>query len=267
MSTHSRQSSSAAERRAQRGFTLVELMVTIGIAMFLLGGLVTIVENIRQTYFNQQALAQLEDQQRFAMTVLTDVIQAAGYFPDPTAWSPGTSLPLISATTYGIGQAIYGTHTSTTAPDTIGVRFRTAFDDNIINCTGQSNTAFNPSHAYTNTFSVVIPAGKTSGPLQCALDTGTTVTLVTGVNNLQIYYGVKRSNATTGDYSADTYLTASNMSRGNTSTYGNGDWDNITSVRIILTMANPLFGQPGQPQTSPFERVVTVMGRGGVDTQ
>lgn len=265
MSTQIRPSLAAGAPRGQRGFTLVELLVTIGIALFLLAGLVTIVENMRQTYFNQQSLAQLEDQQRFAMTVLTDIIQAAGYFPDPTTYTLGTSLPAVSATTYGIGQAIYGTHTNTTTPDSIGVRFMTAAtaaaNDGIVNCAGQSNTTLSLSHVYTNTFQV------SGGTLQCALDTGTTVNLVSGVNNLQIYYGVKRANATTSDYSADTYLTASNMARGNTSLYGNGDWDNITSVRIVLTMVNPLAKQPGQPATIPFERVVTVMGRGGVNTQ
>ena len=84
--------------RTQRGFTLVELMVTVGIALFLLYGLVTIVETVRRTSLDQQSLAQLQDQQRFAMTVLTDVIQAGGYFPDPTTWTPATSLPAAANT-------------------------------------------------------------------------------------------------------------------------------------------------------------------------
>ena len=42
-------------RAAQRGFTLVELMVTVAIALFLLGGLVTIVQNVRDTNMNQTA--------------------------------------------------------------------------------------------------------------------------------------------------------------------------------------------------------------------
>ncbi len=74
---------SCTPRPRMRGFTLVELMVTIAIALFLLGGLVMIVQNVRQTYGNQQSLAQLQDAQRFAMTVITDVVQAAGYFPTP----------------------------------------------------------------------------------------------------------------------------------------------------------------------------------------
>ena len=79
--------------RAQLGFTLVELMITVAIALFLLGGLVTILQNVRSAYNNQQSLSQLQDQQRFAMTVITDVIQAGGYFPDPVAWTPTSSLP------------------------------------------------------------------------------------------------------------------------------------------------------------------------------
>ncbi len=73
-----------APRAPQRGFTLVELMVTVAIAVFLLFGLVKVVENIRGANSNQQALALLQDEQRFAMTVLTDVIQQGGYFPSPT---------------------------------------------------------------------------------------------------------------------------------------------------------------------------------------
>ena len=56
----------------QHGFTLVELMVTVAIALFLLGGLVTIVENVRKANLNQTRLAQLQDEQRFALTVITD---------------------------------------------------------------------------------------------------------------------------------------------------------------------------------------------------
>ena len=70
--------------RVGGGYTLVELMVTVAIALFLLGGLITIVQNIRQANLNQQALAQLQDEQRFAMTVIADAIQTGGYFADPT---------------------------------------------------------------------------------------------------------------------------------------------------------------------------------------
>ena len=232
----------------QRGFTLVELMVTVAIALFLLYGLVTIVQNFRRTSLDQQSLAQLQDQQRFAMTVLTDVIQSGGYFPDPTAWTPATSLP--AAAPFGQGQPFFGTHSAAAPGDTIGVRYRTKLNDGVINCTGGTNTAFNPDHLYINSFSVL------GGQLQCSLDGAAPVPLVSGVTNLTVYYGVKRNFAVT-DYNVDTYLTANQML--------NTDWDNISSVRVILTFTNPLYKGPGggQQPTVTFDRVVQVMARAG----
>jgi type IV pilus assembly protein PilW len=241
---------------AQCGFTLIELMITVAIALFLLGGLVTILQNVRSAYNNQQSLAQLADQQRFAMTVLTDVIQAGGYFPDPVVWQPATALPLAGA--YAAGQAFTGTHPAG-APDTIGVRYRTGNGDGVILCDGSSNIALPPgSQLYTNVFTVVPPAGAVPGQLRCTLNGNPAVTIVTGVQNLLVYYGVKRD-FTTNDYNVDTYLTADQMSA--------NDWSNLSSVRLILTFNNPLFGQAGQlNQFITFERVVEVMARAGPHT-
>jgi type IV pilus assembly protein PilW len=245
--------------RAQRGFTLVELMITVAIALFLLGGLVTILQNVRGAYNSQQALAQLSDQQRFAMTVLTDVIQAGGYFPDPVVWQPTTALPLAGA--YAAGQAFTGIY-GAGAPDSIGVRYRTALNDGVILCDGSTNTAQAPTGLYTNLFTVVPPAPPVPGQLTCSLNGAAAVVLVNGVQNLLVYYGVKRD-FTTNDYNVDTYLRADQMSA--------NDWSNLSSVRLILTFTNPLFGQPGQPPgqqpaTITFERVVEVMARAGPHT-
>lgn len=243
--------------RRARGFTLVELMVTVAIALFLLGGLVTIVQNVRQANFNQLALSQLQDQQRFAMTVLTDVIQAGGYFPDPTVWQPTTSLPAWGA--FPQGQAYLGTHAAG-RPDTLGVRYRTALNDGVILCDGSTNTALGPTHAYANQFTVVPPAGNVPGQLFCQLDNNAPVAIVNGVQGLTVFFGVKR-NFALADYNVDTYLTADQML--------NTDWANISSVRIVLTFTNPLCTPAcpaGQQPTIQFERVVDVMARTGVHT-
>jgi type IV pilus assembly protein PilW len=255
----SRHSTAMRHLRGQRGFTLVELMVTISIALFLLGGLLTIVQNMRGTYNNQQALAQLQDQQRFALSVLTDIIQAGGYFPDPIGMTSTVALPAVGVV-YQAGQAFTGTVTAG-QPDSISVRYRTATGDGVILCDGSTNTT-GAGQVYTNVFTVVPPAGAVPGQLQCALNGAAAVTIVNGVQGLQVYYGVKR-NTTIADYNVDTYFTANQMQVAGPN--GN-DWNNVSAVRVILTFTNPLAGQPGQPATIVFERVIEIMARAGVHT-
>jgi len=259
--------------RADHGFTLVELMVTVAIALFLLGGLLTIVQNVRRTDINQRALSQLQDAERFALTVITDVVQAGGYYPSPqnaNLWQPSTALPaaaLLAGALGGTpgfqaGQAFTGLHVAGQA-DTLGVRYRTALNDGVLLCDGTTNTGINPDHDYMNQFWVVQPAAGVPGQLWCQVDSNAAVPLVDGVVGLAIFYGVKRDFAG-NDYNVDTYLSADQM---NAAGPNGGDWANISSVRIQLTFTNPMFGQtPNQPATLTFERIVQVMGRAGLHT-
>jgi type IV pilus assembly protein PilW len=260
--------------RDERGFTLVELMVTVAIALFLLAGLVTIVGNIRQTDVNQRALAQLQDQERFALTVITDVVQAGGYFPDPTVWTPASSLAQTG--NWEAGQAISGTAGAAPASDTLSVRYRTAQNspaaaDDVTFCDGSTNTAQGPTHAFTNTFTIQAAAPPALGGLFCQVDNlgaaaaAPGVLIVPGVVAMKVYYGVKRD-FTLSDYNVDTYLTAGQMCSPLFNPCGSDDWSNLSSVRVILTFTNPLAGQAGQPATIQVERVIEVMARGGVHT-
>jgi type IV pilus assembly protein PilW len=243
-----------ASPHAVRGFTLVELMVTISIALFLLGGLVTILQTVRRTYASQKAQVQLQDQQRFAVTLLTDVIQSGGYYDNPTGDTIISALPAL-APNFGSGQPFFGTQGAAlpAAGDTVYIRFRTAAGDGIINCSGSSNTT-GVEQVYSNEFFV----NAATRQLMCSLNGAAAVPLVSGVANLKIYYGVKRT-VPAADYNVDTYEQANAMQA--------SDWDQISSVRIIVTFVNPLFGTPNQPVTVQqyitFERVIQVMSRAG----
>jgi type IV pilus assembly protein PilW len=243
----------------QHGFTLVELMVAVAISLFLLGGLATVVQNIRKANANATALASLQDQQRFAFTILTDVIQAGGYFPNPTA-NTQASIPAWSGPsgweTSAAGQAFFGYHPASGSDD-LGVRYMTTGGDGVILCDGSTNTT-GGQVTYSNQFSVVPPAGTTPGYLQCQLNSNAAVPLVYGVQSMTIYYGVTRASPTT-TYNVDTYLTADQMC----STCASNDWDNVSAVRVVLQFTNPMAGQPGQAATITMERVVQVMGRAG----
>jgi type IV pilus assembly protein PilW len=249
----------------QRGFTLVELMIAMLIALFLIGGLVTLVQAMKSTSLSQNGLSQLQESERVAMTLMADVIQSGGYFPNPLLNTATSSFPITAPFT-ATGQAIFGTGNITDAApgNKLTVRYLTngtgsATPDNVINCLGNTSAV---AATFVNTFSVDLPTQT----LQCTLVVNgvasAAVPLISGVNSLQIYYGVQ-TNTAVGTNSVDAYLDAATVTAGNY-------WNNVKSVKIILTLVNPLFGQAGQTaaarQFVTFTRIVDVMNKTGVTT-
>jgi type IV pilus assembly protein PilW len=253
-------------RGQQRGFTLVELSVAVLIGLFLLGGLLTLVQDMRRTFGNQNQLGQLQDNERLAMTLITDVVQAAGYYPNPTFYVPTSALPFNAAyPNFQPGQGIWGTHNAAPPGDTLWAQYLTAPNDGIINCRGGTNTS-GANTVFVNEFSA-----DALGNLNCTFNLLAPVPLISpsgavgtpragGVTNLQVLYGVKRNLVTTNN-NADTYLDASKMLFPN-------DWANIICVKVTLTFDNSALAksQLGQPATIRFTRVITVMSRGGANT-
>jgi type IV pilus assembly protein PilW len=271
----------AALHLAHRGFTLVELMVALLIALFLMGGMVTMVQAMRSAYGAQSGLSQLQDDQRMAMTFISNVIQSAGYFVFTPA-TPNTaaaSLPAL-APFAAAGQSVFGTGSGTANPaqNSISVRYMTAGGDGITNCAGGTstvaatfmNTLFIDGQGNLKCTVTTITGAATTGPTTTTLISGTTLNgnLVRGVVGLQIYYGVQTNpaNAT----SVDTYLDAVGVS----ATTGGGPYwmtpnslGNVISVKVTLTFINPLYGQPGQAnQNIAFTRLINVMNKTGAST-
>jgi type IV pilus assembly protein PilW len=254
---HTRRAPSA---RRQRGVTLIELMVSMGIAMFLLGGLLVIVQNTRNTFGSQNQLAQLQDNERLAMTLIGDVIQSAGYFPDPTVNTAASAMPA-DGLFPAAGRSITGTRLGAAPEDSLAVRYMTANNDGIINCTGNTNTT-GANLLYENAFSI-----DANGNLVCQLNGQPPVTLIAGpivngvqlpaIANMQIFYGVQ-TNVALANGAVDSYLRANEMA---------GFWSNVVSVKLILFFTNPIYTPTnGQPKTLRVERVVGVMNRAGVKT-
>jgi type IV pilus assembly protein PilW len=237
----------------QRGLTLVEIMAAMAIALFLLGGLFTIVQNTKKTFVAQNNMAQLQDSERLAMTLIADVIQAAGYYPNPSVYLP-TVLPA-GGVWANIGQGVVGTTGGAAPGDTITARFMTASGDGIINCTGTSNVSGAPQ-LFTSKFSI----DPLTQSLACSLNGAASVPLVSGpsgINSMKILYGVK-TDFTVNNGAVDSYLTSTQMS--------NANWANVIAVQIVLQFKNPMWGQPNQPQFITFQRVVDVMAQTGVRT-
>jgi type IV pilus assembly protein PilW len=241
---------------SQRGFTLIEIMIALLIGIFLLGALLTIVQTNRAVFGNQSQLAQLQDSERMAMSMMADVIQQAGYFPDPTTNILTGTLTAVAP--FAVGQAISGIYTATAPGDTLSVRYMTAGGDGILNCSGLSNPVGGLKALYVNTFQVA------NGQLICTMN-GTPYNLVSGVakgsttlggvTNLTVLYGVKTS-AAAPDNDVDTYLNAGQMTPAN--------WSSVITVLIELTFNNPLYtASSTQPATITIQRVVGVMNQLG----
>jgi len=231
---------------AQRGFTLVEIAIAMVLGLFLVAGVSTIVSGVRITSGTQNQMAQLQDNERLAMTLMTDVIEAAGYYPDPRNYSL-QDFPLSG--TLAKGQFMTGT----TGPDTITVRYETLPNDGVINCLGASNPAGGAALVYTNTFSV------NAGQLQCAVNGvngGNPVALVDGIQSMTIWYGVTTAPATPSQTCTDSYMTAAQVEAG-------GYWNSICSVRVTLVFTNKI-----NPASGPisFSRVIAVMKTAGANS-
>jgi type IV pilus assembly protein PilW len=261
---------------AARGFSLIELMIAITISVFLIGGLLTLVQAMKRTTGTQNGLSQLQDNERFATDILSDVIQAAGDYPNPTVSGLSGAFPALTVTAQGqnivfaLGQTVTGVDTGLPAGSLVAVRYATGGTaappptDGLISCAG--NTSTTPV-TFVNVFGIDV-----NGNLQCQLTTidaannktTTTTTLVAGVTNLTIKYGVQ----TYGKYlSADAYLTAAQVTAlalPSPAPPGavNG-WSLVKTVQLWLTVTNPLAGQPGQAASFQLLRMINVMNEVG----
>jgi type IV pilus assembly protein PilW len=237
-----------APRRAsarQQGLSLIELLVAILIALFLIAGIVVVEQGVNMSYTQQNGLSQLQDEERFAMSVMASVIGTAGYYPNPTTTNLVTALPAVGS--FAAGQSIYAAN-----GNSIYVRYMTAAGDGINLCDGTAATNL----VYTSYLYVAADA-HSGYDLYCQLNGGAPVALVNGLSGLTamtVLYGV----ATGTDNNVTEYQTAAQV----------GNWSNVTSVEVTLTFVNPLATQSGQvvagqPATVTFSRVISVMGRVG----
>ncbi len=245
----------------QRGYSLIEVMVAITIALFLMGGALTIVQHTGNAFKAQGQLTQLQDSERMAMALMTDVIQSTGYYPNPHNFTDAQTLISPSF-------AVPGAPNIATVPDpaaigdTITVRYAAGPLDNVYNCRGDQNTGAGAFETWENTFSVVQvaaapPGGAPQFQLQCklwSLSTAAFVTtpLVNGVQNLTIQYGINTAGA--GAVScADRYKATKDMQP--------ADWSNVCAVKVTLTFANPFNPPGGTKPTIDFTRVIAVMNQ------
>ena len=228
---------SGGRRLQQAGFTLIELMISLTIALFMLAAIVAIYVNMKATFVAQDNLAQLQDSERLALSMLTTTIQSAGYFVDPLNSTAITSLPASTVTwpsgtvaALAAGQAVVGAGNGAgtgIGSDTIAVQYQTASGDGLMNCQGQTNPATSGvKQVWINIFAI-----NALNELTCTVGAGTAVALASNVGKMTIVYGVD----TDGDANnaTDTYLPGSVVAAA-------GLWARVHTAKITLGFVNKL---------------------------
>lgn len=244
-------------KQASHGFTLIEVLISMTIALFLLGGLLTVVQSTKNAFATQNQLASLQDNQRLAMTFMAEVVESAGYYPDPIipANTAASFFPVDTPKGFTTaGQVFYGTSGGAKL-DSITVRFGVKPSDiGLFGCNGKGNTTA-ANDTLVSKFSVVTVNGIKQ--LICTFSNNTTpatdVTLVNGVRSLTVLYGVTRNAGPSLGSCADTYLTTALML--------SADWLKVCSVHLRLEFDNPL--DTANPIT--INRLVAAMQTAGVN--
>lgn len=227
----------------QGGFSLLELLISVTIGVFLLAGIAGVLAITRQNFNAQAGMGQLQDDQRVAVNMLVSVVEHAGYYHDVQKETAVTSFPL-AAPFADEGHSVVGSSGSGPVADSISVRYMqspggTASSDFLQDCNGISNTG-STAVLSVNTFTL-----DSQNQLTCAVGGNAAKPLAGGISSFTAFYGIDRDK----DRSVDFYLPAQAMPP--------SYWALVGSVRVDLVFINPL--DRDKPIT--VRRVINLMGR------
>ncbi len=277
----------------QCGVTLVELMISLTIGLFLLMGMATIFSSTNISFNAQTGLTQLQNNQVQALTVLSNIIQSAGYYAaypgnntslalqtavtaipaisnsivvpvnvgvnSPAAISTTPTFNLSFATPASSGsyqvQAVFGGSLYSGGPDVIAVRAANAMD-----CTGNSHASdatavYSVFTVYNNSLICAIYNSNTSAWTNWQV----LISGSTGVNGMP--NGLSSMNIAyevdpSGSGQTMQYLTAATVT-------ANSYWSNVIGVQVTLNFINPLYVSatvtPGQPHYISITRAIGLM--------
>ncbi|MFZ6690705.1 PilW family protein [Undibacterium sp. SXout20W] len=273
----------------QTGFTLVELMIAITVTLVLVAGIVGMIAGLTRSFSTQDALTQIQENERFAISVLDSTIRNTGYFPgaenfttpagvtftEPSGGQlkafPATTTANPDGTTFAAGQVIVGT--TTAGSDTINVRVISNPNSTVTNCQGDVNTS---GSAVIWTSSLTVNA---SNQLICTVSVnggapGAQTILADNISSMKITYGLQTQTPTclsarqAPPLNVDAYIDASglNAPQAPQSCWLLGavtpiNWMYVMSAQIKLTFVNTVVPKSGgtTPTLTPILHTIYMM--------
>lgn len=194
----------APSRRSENGFSLVELMVAMVIALILIAGVLQILLGNRESFRFQQNMATLQENSRLATFLIENVVAHAGYRADlganPFHGAEAESTRGVSITR----DAVVGGNTADSQNDVLRIRFQAA--GGVHDCQGREIGEGGTTPTY-ETADVDLYVND-QNTLLCADNTGEgnliPQPVIEHVERFKIRYGVDIN----GDKSTDTYTNA-----------------------------------------------------------
>ena len=219
----------------QAGFTLVEMMVAVTIGLIVVVGMTASFVNLKTAFRSQDKLAQLQDNERLAMSVLTTSLNEAGFHPSPKVTAATeilASTPTGAGPTMVAGVGLMGAAATGNYSESLGVAYAAPAGSDLMSCLGTNNAAGTATASVRNTFYV----DTTTNSLMCAVvinngvsdamaNGGTAQPLISGIQSISMAYGI----APAGTVQVNGYKSVANVT----------DWTTVKSVRITMTFVNP----------------------------
>lgn len=222
---------STSRYRRQSGMTLIEIMISLLIGAFLLGGILEIFINSRQTYRMQEGLSRLQENGRFATELISKSIRMTGYW----ACLSSTNITNVAGannnnnnnavTGYNIDENNDNINDGTDTLTLKGAFVQTP----TVTCGNAVDTA---AAYYTDASSTIIYTINKAALYQNT--NGQNNSLIEGIQDMQILYGADTNADNTPDYYVAAGTTGLNMAQ-------------VVSIRISLlgvTLDNNLTAQP-----------------------
>jgi len=212
--------------RAARGFTLVELMISLALGSLLALVVAQLFANTRTSNRAAEDASRVQESMRFAADVIGRTVRISGYKSDPLADVYATA-----------GRALDGVNGAGALPDELIVRFQGAgpvtgtADNTILNCLGvpvAPNFTGTLAGISYNHFRIA-PGADGRNALFCSTDPAVNpgTELVPGVEAMQILFGEDMPAPNPLDGTADRYVVAGSVTQ----------LDNVVAVRVYLMIA------------------------------
>jgi type IV pilus assembly protein PilW len=220
-----RHSGIRAPSRAQRGFTLMELLMVSLVGGVVIAGTLAMYVNAAESAAYQNAASRVQESGRFALSHIARTLRMAGYDDPDTGVAVPTALRVFDPTNSDrMNNIVKGktTYTANSSAQAIEVSYEGALSpggERPVDCNG---VGVSPGTVVTNTYVV-----SSDNELLClsSEDTSALYVIADGIEDLQFWYGVDSDD----DGVANQFFSPSAVSDLTTA-----QWSNVVAVRIAL---------------------------------